>query len=76
MSVLLRLAAPLSQLMLYTVVTVGDSEVVPLVVPPVLNPVPTHAETLAPIQVSVDELPDVIDSGKADNVTDGTVPGT
>ena len=47
--------------------TAGDTLTDPDVAPPVEKPVPVHDVALLELQVSVEELPDVIEVGLADS---------
>lgn len=64
---------PLVQDTVYVVFDVGETERVPEVAPPVLNPPPVQDDALLELQVSVDELPEVIEVGFAVRLTE-TVP--
>ena len=60
----------------YAVVTVGETETLPLGSPPVLKPVPTHADASVLPQVSVLVPPGAIVGGAAASVAVGAGPTT
>lgn len=55
--------------------TEGETVKLPLVAPPVENPVPTHEETFAPAQASVEDPPGFITVGVTVRDTKGVEDG-